>query len=144
MTADWSVKAKCPKGETGSCSMSPEPLGSVDVIEPMPRLKLKVFTLSLSLRGGRGCGFDFLFLFFLRITSEFEFYSRQPRCQDQLKPAENKSSVGRWQLEQRHTLCSPVGPQMKQPDNRQFSLFVHPAGQPNIMADRPPNPGCRG
>lgn len=49
MTADWSVKAECPKGETGSCSMSPEPLGSVDVIEPMPRLKLKVFTLSLSL-----------------------------------------------------------------------------------------------
>lgn len=64
MTADWSVKAECPKGETGSCSMSPEPLGSVDVIEPMPRLKLKVFTLSLSLRGGRGCGSDFLFLFF--------------------------------------------------------------------------------
>lgn len=142
MTADWSVKAECPKGETGSCSMSPEPLGSVDVIEPMPRLKLKVFTLSpwrpwLRVR-------FFIFIFFLRITSEFEFYSRQPRCQDQLKPAENKSSVGRWQLEQRHTLCSPVGPQMKQPDNRQFSLFVHPAGQPNIMADRPPNPGCRG
>lgn len=142
MTADWSVKAECPKGETGSCSMSPEPLGSVDVIEPMPRLKLKVFTLSpwrpwLRVR-------FFIFIFFLRITSEFEFYSRQPRCQDQLKPAENKLSVGRWQLEQRHTLCSPVGPQMKQPDNSQFSLFVHPAGQPNIMADRPPNPGCRG